>query len=1615
MSNSKLTKNSLEILEGRIAPAALLPSSESSFIKATLGAPVELKAGQVLSTTGGSDGGYLLFVEQGNALVFFTDFNNNRQVDFNEITGISAGDGLRMIAFTDIHGDIVTNLRETTATFPGPNNTTISRTVLSLSDSDSNAANDSLATRGDGRVLLNNTIEKIEMRSLQFTDIEDQNGDGLVDDADIGQRKVPSTYSIFGSIYAGKGFGVEGGGLIIDSSGGTNFGFELIPTFGSIKTGTAASGEFYSFGTSRLDDSSGTLVRFTPPRGQAGGDIVGVGAAISGLRYVIDTIQAGDGGVGGRGGDIKNVALFGDDSGGYRIIAGNGGGGPNGGAGGSILNFSDAGSSTGQVVIRSGVGGTGATGSGGNGGGFSFENFNLRGNVVLELGDGGDGFTKGGDGASLSKGDFVQPDISTFLRGNAYGTTHLPTTTGDYQALIGTHQAVDFDGDGFGDFAYTTLETSQVVVLFGDGVGGFRTTIGPDGLLVPDRIYLSGVRNPEALTVGDLNADGRPDIAVASNDLGSHQGVAVFLSKIDPVRGFVGFESPRFSTMPLLATGDPLTTNAFFAVRGGFIGVESPVQISSLAAGDFDGDGRPEIAVMATYYTAASVVNGVTTALGGEGQVLMFLTADREFDNITQTTQYTGTFYADFGSKGFQSGNVNEPPAPRLPFISVSGGVNPRNTVVMEATALSTTSTYDVIVLGLENAGGADRVLKTYDYSVRDGNLAPVLAGTWQLGKVDTNRQTGPTNIASEDVTLRDFTLLDYNADGNTDAVVIADQPSSFLVAIAGDGLGAGAQDSGGAGQTAEDQAGFTSTSEFFVLKSADVDGDGSIDEVGILTTLPSGNTAVTTFTPGAGPQVTGQGFTVIGTLALHLGSGGGDFMFDVHHNDATVLTAPSFGSANQTGGNSIIFNGPINPLVPLLPTITVEPLFEIGLKILAGDGGSSSLGSGGKGGSLGGGATLVDIFDPVTGASAKDLVGSLNFALSGDLILFAGAGGDGFANGGRGGDVTGITLRYRDDGGGLGTSIAAGVGGRGVSGSGGAGGDIFDFSLETALISPNNQRATSIPDQVYLTAGLGGAGAFGGRGGSILGNKTIVADAITSYFDARAGAGGAGTKQGGNGGSVADLAPTLRIPLNLGGEPDFGQAVLYYGGDGGNSVSGKGGRGGDVTNSAPRKNAFLSGPVYMQAGDGGSGASGGDGGSVTKFQLSLLSTSKDPTNFDAIAGHAGSGFAGKGGTGGNVENITVPSRGLFGTNRVLAGNGGSSAAGTGGDGGNVVKVVSSSVEGAFAMAAGAGGTGLFKGGKGGSILNAEISMGASTQAKVLAIAGAGGDATAFVPNPDDPTPNQVENAFGGRIGKGGNGGSIDGFIQRGSTGAHTDLIAGNGGSTTNYGYFFDPKIYVGRGGSVSNINVSGDIGNIAADIAGTPEDENVPIKSYNNIFIGETIVDFIEVNLRSPVLVAPLLTDADGNVGIVVGAAGRNKAILTANGWQTQPAAGSINGSIDNLSARNLMSAVAGSVDRIAAVQVVKGVKVVNGIIGADKGSFIAPGIDPEPPGPTGANKGNGTVGFADYLGTDADTLSATGGPVRDGALIDGAVYTGRILDDRGNPTTLDGRVFLV
>ncbi len=1540
MSRTKTQLSRIEPLEARIAPAAVFANPiDAKWRAATVGSPVVLHAGEGLSTLGDKAGSYLLFVEQGNVMVFTTDFNNNNLVDTNEITGLAAGDGLRLISFVDIHGDIVTNLVEKTIG---------GGTFLTLSDSDRNPTNDDPRLQGDGRVILPKTIEKIEFRPLAITDIPDQDGvgpdddgDGVIDSpdaVDLAFRTVPwSSYSIFGSIIAGGGFGADDGGLLLNPPEDDRY----IPTVDAIYTGSATSGKFFSFGVSSEyvvsgfkfgDDVNGVTGSFIPTRGQAGASINTVKGS---SPYNIGTLQAGNGGSGAPGGSILNVTINGDNAGGYNIIAGDGGDGPNGGNGGSITNFSDLGSVTGFTYISTGSGGFGATGRGGSGGDAEFGPMSIRGDVHIDLGDGATGFSAGGNGASLSKVIFSDPPgvvdpitgaiTDVPVRGtNGFGTTHYPDSSipGAYNANnIGTHMALDFDGDGIGDFVYitgadpTNVEAgsnSALVVLLGapptdPAFPGYRTLTAPDGS-VSSGISLNGPRNPKALATGDLNGDGHPDIVVGSTDPGGSGDLMVFLAKFEDVNNdgvlvatedlnrngtddFIGFWEARHSTLPIVGSNS--------------------MSMEDLTIGDFDGNGRPEI-VVAT------------------NSNLVFLTADMEKEPVNQRFEYTGQFFADFGTKAVRASiggrDISVPAVNYTPYVP-----SPGSGAVLEASPLSSIdSTHDVVFATSE--GGQDvLVIEWTEHSAEN--------------PVPTVNENGPFGVG---IPIHDFTVADIDNDGDADLYAISNRrdtafgPFWSLEFSRGNGLGLGI--------SGFSFGGFSLP--LHSIRSMDVDGDGNPGEALVLDQvngLSYGILVFDEFFPEfAEVVVTGILPTGIPGMVLGQAAEGAP------HPTGFVDSRPIFvgrSTATITAADSISQNL-YSFYVEDGEEIDRQPLVDYSLSLHTGAGGNSLHGRGGASGFLGGKAILVDVVDPVTGEPVidpatgkafKNLVGAVQLTALGPISLVAEDGGEGFSSGGVGGFIAGVTIT-----GGSAHSLIAGNGGRGVSGAGGAGGSLLSNSIE------------SLGAPVTFRAGDGGVGRIGGTGGSVVGNGTGIFDTLAPAVDVFSGAGGLGTRGGGNAGTISGFSAKI---VNPGlGAPSY---LNYVGANGGDTVFGKGGDGGSIVNSSPQGGTQLGGDINIKGGDGGKGATGGAGGSITAFvnRPDGSSTIFNPGYGSFLGGTGGNGTSASGGRGGSVSGIETPTLGdpagspsfyRFVFSRIIAGAGGTSSSAKGGDGGDVANVITSSQLGSWVLVGGAGGQGLFLGGKGGSVTNASLTIGgASTFSKGLFVGGAGGNAGAFIPNIDDATPKQFRNQFGGRIGRGGDGGNVVGIVQENGIAAHIDLIAGDGGDTIHYGTPFDkPKVsYVGKGGSIRDIRLAGEAGNM---------DPAIGIKSYNNIFAGESVDDFVRNELVNPAGLPAFLTDSVGNVGVIVGAAGRNKSVIldpvdAPTTYRSLPARFATNGSLENFTARNLMSAVAGSVDRIASIQLVKGLNVAQQV-GVDKlgGDFLdedlAPTVSGEP-----------------------------------------------------------------
>jgi large repetitive protein len=153
------------------------------------------------------------------------------------------------------------------------------------------------------------------------------------------------------------------------------------------------------------------------------------------------------------------------------------------------------------------------------------------------------------------------------LLGNGDGTFQPPQSY-DSGAFKATSVAVgDFNGDGHIDLAVThvtangTQSSPVVSILLGKG----------DGTLQTARTYAAGHGMATNVTVADVNHDGKPDlvIAVSSPFLGNSSSgqMSVVLG-----RGNGGFQPPRS-----------------YASGG--------IDASSVAVGDFNGDGNLEVVV----------------------------------------------------------------------------------------------------------------------------------------------------------------------------------------------------------------------------------------------------------------------------------------------------------------------------------------------------------------------------------------------------------------------------------------------------------------------------------------------------------------------------------------------------------------------------------------------------------------------------------------------------------------------------------------------------------------------------------------------------------------------------------------------------------------------------------------------------------------------------------------------------------------------------------------------------------------------------------------------------------------------------------------------------------
>jgi hypothetical protein len=169
---------------------------------------------------------------------------------------------------------------------------------------------------------------------------------------------------------------------------------------------------------------------------------------------------------------------------------------------------------------------------------------------------------------SDGKGGFLSPGVS-------FAVGRMP-----YHKV----RAADVNGDGKADIITTNMRGNNATVLLGDGRGGFSQAAGSP--------FVTG-DSPFHLSVGDMNGDSKPDLAIATySGQGSDPGD-------DGVTILLGDGRGRFSPM----SGSPFQTTGKAS--------------GNLALGDINGDGLMDVAV------ANGASNDVTVLLGNNKGTLL--------------------------------------------------------------------------------------------------------------------------------------------------------------------------------------------------------------------------------------------------------------------------------------------------------------------------------------------------------------------------------------------------------------------------------------------------------------------------------------------------------------------------------------------------------------------------------------------------------------------------------------------------------------------------------------------------------------------------------------------------------------------------------------------------------------------------------------------------------------------------------------------------------------------------------------------------------------------------------------------------------------------------------
>ena len=447
--------------------------------------------------------------------------------------------------------------------------------------------------------------------------------------------------------------------------------------------------------------------------------------------------------------------------------------------------------------------------------------------------------------------------LSVFL-GKSNGTFQPRTivTTGQNPSDV---KLVDVDGDGKLDAIVTNNDDNTLMIFWGDGSGTFSSS---------NRTILTTGNGPHRIVTGDLDNDGKTDIAVVN-----WTGTSITI--------FYNNGNRQFTTQTLGSWGAS----------------------DSLALGDLNGDGRPDIVI------------------GGERETVYINQGNRVFKSV-------GNFQPGFHSDSVAVVNFSG----KVGVVGASQHEDVLTILYANSDGSLDDNAFDIVTYGLSgsasdmlitdlNGDGIPDTIVTYGSAASGSGSMSVFLGTADghfLARVDSTLSIAPTR----------FVKAALNKSGNTDLVGVSSSLSAVTLYFGSPGLDLGnavtyAVGASPTGIAVGDVNGdgnpdlvtansvdntisvllgspngtFGSRADFSVgtsprrVKLADLNGDGRLDAV----TVNSGSGSVTV--------LTGTGTGVFGAQATYAaGSAPTDITLAGLHG----LSVPDIAVADPASGNVV-------------------------------------------------------------------------------------------------------------------------------------------------------------------------------------------------------------------------------------------------------------------------------------------------------------------------------------------------------------------------------------------------------------------------------------------------------------------------------------------------------------------------------------------------------------------------------------------------------------------------------------------------------------------------------------------------------------------------------------